>query len=365
MYSSLSPEWHFIENDSAICKITAYLQVVVLTATIYTFAWVSVDRYSAFMKPSRYESDHTLIRCKCWIAFSWSTAVLIACPIIITKMEVIYHPEFELCVLNWSSAVAYSITLAVLVIGPSLCTIIFTASSVFRALQKPEELEDTQKSIIENDRNFVVSVFVMICFALSWLPIIITQFLPSTLLSSADVGTMKFAFMWLGIGAPSSKILIFIFINPEFRRTFCALCTGMTAVSSSANAESTSYSSLDFIDCCIPEQRSCLSSMCCCLFCGCCICFRKVCCKTRTTTTTITTSTLIPTSTTYYNQNNNSNNRRIINSSNSFFDERVTGPMLLPTATTTDPNNFINSRYIPEYGSFSRFASTYSTEGYT
>jgi uncharacterized membrane protein HdeD (DUF308 family) len=88
MYSSLSPEWHFIENDSVICKITAYLQIVVLTATIYTFAWVSVDRYSAFMKPSRYESDHTLTRCKCWIAFSWVTAILIACPIIITKMEV-------------------------------------------------------------------------------------------------------------------------------------------------------------------------------------------------------------------------------------------------------------------------------------
>jgi hypothetical protein len=40
--------------------------------------------------------------------------------------------------------------------------------------------------------------------------------------------------------------------------------------------------------------------------------------------------------------------------------------MLLPTTSaTTDPNNFINSRYIPEYGSFSRYPSNYSTEGYT
>uniref|UniRef100_A0A914PJG4 G-protein coupled receptors family 1 profile domain-containing protein n=1 Tax=Panagrolaimus davidi TaxID=227884 RepID=A0A914PJG4_9BILA len=215
----------------------------------------------------------------------------------------------------------------------------------------------------------------MICFALSWLPIIITQFIPTTLLSSADIGTMKFAFMWLGIGCPSSKLLIFIFINPEFRRTFCALCTGMTAYSSpsatAAAAESTSYSSLDFIDCCIPEQRSCLSSMCCGLFCGCCICFRKFCCCCDDSTTIATTTTTTTVPTYYHHQNsipttNTNNNRRIINSSHSYIDERVTGPMLLTTtSTTTDPNNFINSRYIPEYGSFSRYPSNYSTEGYT
>lgn len=184
-------------------------------------------------------------------------------------------------------------------------------------------------------------MFVMICFALSWLPIIVTQFIPSSLLSTADITTMKFAFMWLGIGGSSSKILIFFFINPEFRRTFCALSTGVTATASS---ESASYASLDFIPCCIPEERSCLSSLCCCLLCGCCICFRKACCKAP--------PSAMATSTTYYANNN----RRI--DSPSPMEERVSGPML---ASSSNPNNFVNSRFIPEYGSFSRYA----TEGYS
>jgi hypothetical protein len=204
-------------------------------------------------------------------------------------------------------------------------------------------------------------MFVMICFALSWLPIIITLFLPATLLSSADVGTMKFAFIWLGIGGSSTKLLIFFFINPEFRRTFYALCMGMSA--NPISSESASYASLDFIDCCIPEQRSCLSSICCCLFCGCCICFRKACCRT----TTITSSSPIPTTATaipptYYHQ---TNNRRINNSSSPMLiDKRGISGSMLVTSATDPSNNFINSRYIPEYGSFSRYPTTYATEGY-
>lgn len=91
------------------------------------------------MKPSRYESEHTLTRCKCWIAFTWLTALLGALPIV-AKMEANYYHEFEFCVLNWSSAKAYSMTLATLVLLPSLCTIIFTTIAIFLALRKPEEV---------------------------------------------------------------------------------------------------------------------------------------------------------------------------------------------------------------------------------
>lgn len=88
LYSSLSPNWNFSGDNSLLCKSVSYLQVVLISSTIYTFAWIGVDRYSAFMKPARYEIEHTLTRCKCWIAFSWVTAILLACPMIVAKMEV-------------------------------------------------------------------------------------------------------------------------------------------------------------------------------------------------------------------------------------------------------------------------------------
>lgn len=88
IYSSLLPEWNFMGDNSLLCKTASYFHVVLISSTIFTFAWIGVDRYAAFMKPARYEIEHTLTRCKCWIAFSWMTAVLLACPIIVAKMEV-------------------------------------------------------------------------------------------------------------------------------------------------------------------------------------------------------------------------------------------------------------------------------------
>lgn len=74
-----------------------------------------------------------------------------------------YSPDLELCILNWQSTIAYSITLAVLVsfiwlfasnfpnsllislifkvLLPSVCTIAFTSAAVFSAIRRPEELE--------------------------------------------------------------------------------------------------------------------------------------------------------------------------------------------------------------------------------
>ncbi|CAK5074383.1 unnamed protein product [Meloidogyne enterolobii] len=108
--------------------------------------------------PSRYEAVHTLTRCKCWILFSWITALLLACPVLITKMEANYSSHLELCLLNWSSStLAYSLTLGILVCLPSLCTVAFTGCAIFTAMQKPDELEDIQRSILETDQNFVIS----------------------------------------------------------------------------------------------------------------------------------------------------------------------------------------------------------------
>ncbi|CAD5235419.1 unnamed protein product [Bursaphelenchus xylophilus] len=225
-YSSLTPDWGFMGDNSALCKYSAYLQIIIMTSTMYTFGWICVDRYSAFMKPSKYESEQTLTRCKCWITLTWVTAILTACPVIVAKMEANYYHEFEFCVLNWSSAAAYSITLLVLVLVPSVGTILFTACSIFSAMKRPEELEDTQRTALETDQNFVVTLFVVISFCLAWFPIVAVHFVPESLLHPADTATIKFALIWLAIGGQSSKWLIYMFTNREFRKHFCIPCLG-------------------------------------------------------------------------------------------------------------------------------------------
>lgn len=221
LYSSLRPGWAFSGDNSVLCKCTVYVHVVIISSTVFTFAWISVDRYAAFMKPSRYEVVHTMTRCKCWILFSWITSLLLACPILIAKMEANYSAQLELCLLNWSSTMAYSTTLAVLVLLPSVCTVAFTSSAIFSAMNKPDELEDLQRSILETDQNFVISLFILISFVLSWLPIIALQFFPSQLLDHADSAVMRFAFTWLAIGGGSSKLLIYSFTSKQFRQSIC------------------------------------------------------------------------------------------------------------------------------------------------
>jgi hypothetical protein len=91
------------------------------------------------------------------------------------------------------------------------------------------KLEDVQRSAIETDSNFVVTLFVIVSFFLAWLPIVILHFLPETWINPADTATMKFSFVWMGIGCCSLKFLIFLFINRDFREYFCAPCLGQEA----------------------------------------------------------------------------------------------------------------------------------------
>lgn len=82
--------------------------------------------------------------------------------------------------------------------------------------------------LLETDHNFALSFFVLIAFILSWLPVIVVRFVPQTMLSAADLATVDFVFVWLAIGGPSSKLLISLFINQEFRaalgQCISALC---------------------------------------------------------------------------------------------------------------------------------------------
>ncbi|KAK6761135.1 hypothetical protein RB195_022268 [Necator americanus] len=61
LYSTLDPNWRFMGDNSLVCKGTAYLQIALFCSTVYTFAWICIDRYSAMMKPSRY-ADQSLTR---------------------------------------------------------------------------------------------------------------------------------------------------------------------------------------------------------------------------------------------------------------------------------------------------------------
>uniref|UniRef100_A0A915AT99 G-protein coupled receptors family 1 profile domain-containing protein n=1 Tax=Parascaris univalens TaxID=6257 RepID=A0A915AT99_PARUN len=148
-----------------------------------------------------------------------------------TVFQVSYYQAAELCILDWSATAAYSLTLAVLIICPSASAILFTYCAIFSAMRNTHTLEDSQRMLLETDHNFAMTFFVLIAFCLSWLPVIVVRAMPETMLGAADSATVNFVFVWLAIGGPSSKLLISLFINREFRSalgslipSFCPCC---------------------------------------------------------------------------------------------------------------------------------------------
>ncbi|UMM43624.1 hypothetical protein L5515_019057 [Caenorhabditis briggsae] len=229
IYSTLEGTWRIGGDNSMICKSAAYLQIALLCSTIYTFAWICIDRYSAMMKPSRY-SEQSLTRCKCWIIFSWLTSMLLCCPIIVARMQVVFYPDAQLCVLDWSATSAYSVTLLLLVFVPTLVTVFNTGWKIWSAIRNPGVLDDSQRNVVETDPNFVLTGFLFVTFFLSWLPLITLKLLeliwgPFDM----DLSMVTFFFVWLAVSGPCCKFLIYMFTNHQFRSSFltyisCTMC---------------------------------------------------------------------------------------------------------------------------------------------
>lgn len=59
VYPALTGSWLY--GDLA-CRFVGYLEVTLWSISVYTFMWISVDRYLAVRKPLRYETVQTKTR---------------------------------------------------------------------------------------------------------------------------------------------------------------------------------------------------------------------------------------------------------------------------------------------------------------
>lgn len=52
-YPALTGRWPY---GDVLCRLIGYLEVTLWAVSVYTFMWISVDRYLAVRKPLRYET---------------------------------------------------------------------------------------------------------------------------------------------------------------------------------------------------------------------------------------------------------------------------------------------------------------------
>lgn len=53
VYPAIIRDWPY---GDLLCRLTGYLEVTLWAVSVYTFMWISVDRYLAVRKPLRYET---------------------------------------------------------------------------------------------------------------------------------------------------------------------------------------------------------------------------------------------------------------------------------------------------------------------
>lgn len=130
-----------------------------------------------FRKPLRYETVQTKTRCQCWMAFTWISVAMMCCPPLLGFQKPIFDREAFVCMLDWGNMAAYTITLGILVLGPSVITIFYTYFYIFSMMKKlrsGEPIHDKEyaTALSENLSNpsHIMSFVLVTTFWISWTP---------------------------------------------------------------------------------------------------------------------------------------------------------------------------------------------------
>lgn len=252
VYPAVVKDWVY---GDIVCRLEGYLEVTLWTVTIYTLMWIGVDRYVAVRKPLRYETIQTKIRCQCWMLFSWVTAALLCSPPLLGFSAPTFNPDSCICMLDWRLMVPHGITLACLVLGPSLLTIGYTYSYVFRTIRRArrnrrrislmhdlrssasavmgaagaaEKETALQTETLGNPYNGVAFAL-LVLFAASWMPFVVLHVYEQLMTDDGhlEVPLLRFLFTWLGILNCFWKSIVYILLSAQFRaslRTLLDVC---------------------------------------------------------------------------------------------------------------------------------------------
>lgn len=169
-------------------------------------------------------------RCQCWMAFTWISSAMLCCPPFLSGSTT-FDEDAYICKLNWSNISAYSITLAILVLGPSVISIVHNYGYIFimmRRLRSGAPIHDKEyaTALAENLANpsHLMSFALVFSFIVSWTPFISVRSYEVLFNTTIQFPLLNFALVWFGIMNSFWKILIMTTMSPQFRlalRVFC------------------------------------------------------------------------------------------------------------------------------------------------
>lgn len=165
------------------------------------------------------------------MAFTWISSAMLCLPPLLGSSDPVFNPDAFVCTLNWGNMAAYSATLAILVLGPSLISIVHNYGYIYimkRRLKSGEAIHDkefaTALAEMASNPSHDMSFMLVISFFLSWMPFVIVQFYEKIIGSLHDIPFLHFGIIWIGVLNSFWKLLIMTSMSPQFRlalRVFC------------------------------------------------------------------------------------------------------------------------------------------------
>lgn len=164
------------------------------------------------------------------MAFTWVSSALLCCPPLLGYSDPIFDEKAFICKLDWGNMAAYSATLAILVLGPSVISIVYNFGYIFimmRRLKSGEPIHDKEyaTALAENLANpsHAMSFALVAMFWVSWCPFISVR-IYELFLGDINMPMLDFSIVWLGALNSFWKVLIITAMSPQFRlalRVFC------------------------------------------------------------------------------------------------------------------------------------------------
>lgn len=171
------------------------------------------------------------LRCQCWMAFTWISSAMLCCPPLLGYSAPIFDENECICKLNWGDMAAYGMTLAILILGPSVISIVHNYGYIYimmRRLKSGAPIHDKEyaTALAENLANpsHNMSFMLVVSFWLSWTPYIGVRIYEQIFGSLVHVPFLYFAVVWIGVLNSFWKVLIMTSMSPQFRlalRVFC------------------------------------------------------------------------------------------------------------------------------------------------
>ncbi|XP_011303020.1 tachykinin-like peptides receptor 99D isoform X1 [Fopius arisanus] len=231
----LNSHWTF---GNLYCKISQFIAVVTICASVFTLMAISIDRYMAIMNPLRPRMGRRLTL---FVAIAiWIIGCILSLPMPIyytTYTQTFSNGEVRvICYGNWPNRTddglsydeyVYNVVFMILTYFLPIGSMTFTYARVGLELWGSQSIgEATQRQLdnIRSKRRVVkMMIVVVVIFAVCWLPFhvyfIVTSYLPE-ITNEPYIQEVFLAIYWLAMSNSMYNPIIYCWMNSRFRRGF-------------------------------------------------------------------------------------------------------------------------------------------------